>query len=324
MSASDVHVEVRQARPPAFADFMDEVFDKMSSAELESLPTDTWGYVNAMIRFGLEHIEEFEDSLKGAVAGVYRQSPHGERFLPDQIRTTAVVNATLFIDSEGALVSVRNPKLEWVDDEERPGSKVVTLGDYQSYDVLTGPQAGRRFDRFSRPLPDEPPLPQSLPLGGGTARSVLGSLPVSRSDGKPGATDVIYDVALSFAGEDRPYAEELAGALTREGYVVFYDRYEKADLWGKDLFQHLTDIYQNRARYCVIFMSKSYSQKLWTRQEQKAAQARAFAQSGEYVLPVRLDDVVLPGVLETSGYIDLRETPMPELCSLLMQKLRAP
>jgi hypothetical protein len=37
-----------------------------------------------------------------------------------------------------------------------------------------------------------------------------------------------YDVALSYAFEDRGYADALATILQREGVNFFYDRYEKA------------------------------------------------------------------------------------------------
>jgi hypothetical protein len=40
-----------------------------------------------------------------------------------------------------------------------------------------------------------------------------------------------YGVALSFAGEDRPYAEAVTEALIEQGINVFYDGYEKATLW---------------------------------------------------------------------------------------------
>lgn len=42
-----------------------------------------------------------------------------------------------------------------------------------------------------------------------------------------------FDVALSFAGEDRQHAKKLADLLNACGYTVFYDEYEQADLWGK-------------------------------------------------------------------------------------------
>ena len=82
-----------------------------------------------------------------------------------------------------------------------------------------------------------------------------------------------YDIALSYAGEDRHRAKELAFALKRRGARVFYDKDEAARLWGENLFTHLTDVYQNRARYCVALLSKHYAEKPWTRRELAAAQA---------------------------------------------------
>ena len=48
-----------------------------------------------------------------------------------------------------------------------------------------------------------------------------------------------YKVALSFAGEDRDYVEKVASQLVAEGVTVFYDKFEEATLWGKNLFTHL-------------------------------------------------------------------------------------
>ena len=38
-------------------------------------------------------------------------------------------------------------------------------------------------------------------------------------------TEYEYDVALSFAGEDRHHAEKLANLLKSGGYRVFYDNF---------------------------------------------------------------------------------------------------
>lgn len=43
-------------------------------------------------------------------------------------------------------------------------------------------------------------------------------------------TEFDYDVALSFAGEDRPVVDELAASLRGESVRVFYDDYETAQL----------------------------------------------------------------------------------------------
>jgi hypothetical protein len=130
-----------------------------------------------------------------------------------------------------------------------------------------------------------------------------------------------YHVALSFAGEDRAYVEQVANHLRRAGVDVFYDKYEKVDLWGKDLFEHLSDVYKNKARFTVIFISEDYGRKLWARHERRAAQTRAFNESAEYILPARFDDTEVPGLNETVGFLDLRETSPEELSHAIAEKL---
>lgn len=131
-----------------------------------------------------------------------------------------------------------------------------------------------------------------------------------------------YDVAVSFAGEDRHVVEPVATALVERGLRVFYDKYEEANLWGKDLFQHLDDIYRKRARYCVIFASEAYARKIWTRHELKSAQARAIQENEEYILPARLDDTDIPGIRPTIGYIDVRARQAGEIADLIQAKLQ--
>jgi hypothetical protein len=75
-----------------------------------------------------------------------------------------------------------------------------------------------------------------------------------------------YDIALSFAGEKRVYVEEVAAGLKAAGVGVFYDGFEKANLWGKNLIDHLADIYAN-SLYVLMFISKEYVDKAWTTHE---------------------------------------------------------
>ena len=130
-----------------------------------------------------------------------------------------------------------------------------------------------------------------------------------------------FDVALSFAGEDRQTAESLADGLREFGVRVFYDRYEQTALWGKDLYQHLQSVYRDKAKYCLIFVSQSYAKKVWTKHKQRQAQARAIAEEREYILPLRLDDTDLPGLNATVGYIDLRTNELAAVQDLLLRKL---
>src|ERR1700761_9462509 len=130
-----------------------------------------------------------------------------------------------------------------------------------------------------------------------------------------------YDVALSFAGEDRAFVERAADILRRKGVSVFYDKYEEAALWGKDLYSHLSDVYGAQAKFTIAFVSIHYANKLWTNHERKSAQARAFEENAEYLLPARFDDTPIPGIPTTIGYIDLRRTTPEQLCEILIVKL---
>ncbi len=115
----------------------------------------------------------------------------------------------------------------------------------------------------------------------------MGTAPIHRQE-QDSATFEKYHVGLSFAGEDRDYVEAVAAKLQQAGVRVFYDRFEETRLWGKNLYEYLSDIYRTRAFYTVIFVSAAYRDKLWTNVERRAAQAKAFSESKEYLLPASL------------------------------------
>lgn len=131
-----------------------------------------------------------------------------------------------------------------------------------------------------------------------------------------------YAVAISFAGEDRKHAEGLAHELTKLGISVFYDDYERSLLWGKDLPTLLASVYRDRARYCVMFVSKHYVSKAYPVHERQHAIERQLRERGEdYILPVRIDDTELPDLPGTICYEDMRKTSAVELAHLLKEKL---
>lgn len=73
-----------------------------------------------------------------------------------------------------------------------------------------------------------------------------------------------YDVALSFAGEDRPFAEHLRDALEDEGHSVFYDYAEQHRILGEDVEAYLGPIYAVGSRYVVAVLGEMYGKKRWT------------------------------------------------------------
>ena len=135
-----------------------------------------------------------------------------------------------------------------------------------------------------------------------------------------------YDVALSFAGEDRKYVEEVALFLKKKNIAVFYDYFEEETLWGKNLISYLEEIYTHKSKYCVIFISQYYVQKEWTCYESAAAMVRLLdsnMKQKEYLLPVKFDETKVSGVLSTIGVIDGKKKTPDELGNLIIKKLHS-
>ena len=169
--------------------------------------------------------------------------------------------------------------------------------------------------------------------GGSLARSGSSGRPGTRVRQKPSTAasqprkqkspnEFEYDVCVSFAGESRAVVREVVSSLKRRRVTCFYDYDEQADLLGKDLFTYLDEVYRKKARYCVMFISKHYPLKQWTNHERRSIQARMFASKDEYLIPVRLDDAEVPGVLSTLGYIDGRHHHPSAIAALIQQKVR--
>lgn len=131
-----------------------------------------------------------------------------------------------------------------------------------------------------------------------------------------------FDVAISFAGTERPYAKQLAELAQNAGFSVFYDEFFPEFLWGKNLYVTFDEIFRKRARYCVIFVSKEYQNRVWTNHEIRSAQARALNEKGsEYILPIKVDNTELDGLLPTIGYLPL-EAGIDKIGAILIKKMR--
>ena len=130
-----------------------------------------------------------------------------------------------------------------------------------------------------------------------------------------------YEVALSFAGEQRYYVDEVARALRSRDVSVFYDGFETVSLWGKNLSEELQRIYEKATRLVVMFISKEYVEKAFPQHERRSALSRAVQESSEYVLPVRFDDTDVPGLSSDIGYLNAEDYPPSELAVMIIEKL---
>ena len=130
-----------------------------------------------------------------------------------------------------------------------------------------------------------------------------------------------YQVALSFAGEQRRYVEEVARHLTARSIAVFYDGFEQVWLWGRDGVETFHEVFSEKAKHVVMFISAEYVNKPWTRVERKAALSRMIREEAEYVLPVRFDDTAVPGLPDTVQYLRAIKYSPAELAALIAERL---
>ena len=137
--------------------------------------------------------------------------------------------------------------------------------------------------------------------------------------GETAGSGQLYDVALSFAGEQRAYVEEVAKILRNASVKVFYDSFE--DLWGVDLTLRLEEVYRRQSRYVVIFVSKEYVEKGWPNLERQHSLASRLERRDDSILPARFSEIELPGLPSTVGYLNIGKMTPAELASRILGKL---
>lgn len=122
--------------------------------------------------------------------------------------------------------------------------------------------------------------------------------------------DKKFDVALTFAGEDRSFVEKLKECLESQGYSVFYDFDYQHDILGQDVEEYLKPIYSKECRYVVAVIGEMYGRKQWTELEYQNYRDRIGV--GE-VLFVRSMKVRHSFTDETSGIGSLPYDPDEDL-----------
>jgi hypothetical protein len=129
-----------------------------------------------------------------------------------------------------------------------------------------------------------------------------------------------YQVAISFAGENRDQARRLANALRRRSVSVFYDEFFLAEMVGHSLSEYLERVFSAESQHCVMLISEDYVRKPYPSHERRAALARALTDTG-YLIPIRLDDAKIPGLSDDTCYLDLRRMSFTKVVRIILRKL---
>jgi hypothetical protein len=134
-----------------------------------------------------------------------------------------------------------------------------------------------------------------------------------------------YDLAVSFAGEQRAYVEEFVLACKGLGLRVFYDRDMEVAYWGENFIFEFRKVYGGQvARFFVPFLSTDYLNRPYPMDEFAAAIEQEFRRGGTtYLLPIVVGDVAVPPELVNPAVGRLRadrHTPQ-ELAAITARKL---
>jgi TIR domain len=136
-----------------------------------------------------------------------------------------------------------------------------------------------------------------------------------------GSNEYRFDVALSFAGEQREYVEDVAVALRAARVEVFYDGFAEDELWGHELAEVLGQIYGTDSRFVVLFVSSAYLQKAWPIHERQSAIAARVERREAMVLPVVFDANRVPGLPPSVGYLEAANLSPTELAARIMRRI---
>ena len=138
-------------------------------------------------------------------------------------------------------------------------------------------------------------------------------------------SELRFKVALSFAGERRPYVSATVDALRSclPPDSVFYDFDYQAQLARPNLDVLLQDIYLNRSDLLVVFLSKDYADKEWCGLELRAIRDLIKRKSDDKIMFVRLDDAQVEGIFSIDGYVDAKDLSAQNLAELILQRIAA-
>jgi hypothetical protein len=131
-----------------------------------------------------------------------------------------------------------------------------------------------------------------------------------------------FDFAFSFAGEDRKTVEKIYDKLTADGLHIFYDYAYQAQLVGRDLYTGLRDLYRNKGKYVVCFISEHYAKKIWTNLEFTAIKERLMTTffAGDFLIPILIGKAsMLEDIPSFIGFY--RHRSVEETVEMLKEKI---
>jgi hypothetical protein len=132
-----------------------------------------------------------------------------------------------------------------------------------------------------------------------------------------------FDVALSFPGEARALIEPIVVELERNlgPNSYFYDGNYVSQLARPSLDTLLQDIYGNRSKLVVVFLSGDYQRKEWCGIEFRAVKEIIMKRDHKKIMFVKMDDGPVEGVFKTDGFVDGRKFRPEDIARFIQERV---
>lgn len=108
---------------------------------------------------------------------------------------------------------------------------------------------------------------------------------------KDAASSPRYDVAISFAGENRAIAQHIAESLEKYDIAVYFDENHETELLGKSLGEEFEEVFSRESRFVVALLDKNHLEKDWPTFERDVFIKRVRKME---IIPIYLDETVFP------------------------------
>lgn len=131
----------------------------------------------------------------------------------------------------------------------------------------------------------------------------------------------IYDVAISYTGDDKQITRQIAESLRKRGIKVFFDEYAQSELWGRNLYESLTTIFEN-SRLCIVVLSESYTQSQWASLEFRNLVAHSRVKDSFSILPIIVGSV-RTGLLNDLASLNWSNTDADKVATLVEERLKS-
>jgi hypothetical protein len=104
-----------------------------------------------------------------------------------------------------------------------------------------------------------------------------------------------FEIAISFAGENRELARKFSEKLEIFDVSVFFDELYESNLLGKALAKQFVKIFNEDSRFVLCFLDINHLEKIWPTFERETFKVRI---QEEAIIPVYLDNTKFLGIPE--------------------------